>query len=104
MELKNKIIVIVGGSQGFGKALAKSFIAQGSVVAIVSKNKEIAESAAKETGSVYFVADVRNEQSLRDTFDLVINKFGRIDIWVNSAGIFRAFPELELIDINSAHE
>ena len=104
MKLKDKIVVIVGGSRGFGKALANLFIAEGSKVAIVSKNKENVESTGQEIGATPFVADVRDEQSLRDAAEQIHKQFGRIDIWVNSAGVFKTFPKEDLIDMDKAHE
>ncbi len=104
MNLKDKIVVIVGGSQGFGKALAEAFIAEGSKVAIVSKNKYRVEAAAQEIHASPFVADVRNEQSLRDVASLVQEQLGSIDIWINSAGVFKIFPKIDLLDMNRAHE
>ena len=104
MILKDKVVVMVGGSQGFGKALAELFIQEGSKVVIVSKNKESAEKTAGEIGATSFVADVRNEQSLRDMARSVGEQFGGIDIWVNSAGVFRIFPKSEISDMERAHE
>lgn len=104
MNLSNKVVVIVGGSQGFGKALAELFIKEGSQVIIVSKNKVSVEKTAREIGAKPFVADVRNEQTLRDVAEAVVNDFGGIDIWINSAGLFMKFPKTELLDMNRAQE
>jgi|SRR5665213_1509466 len=104
MNLKNKVVVIVGGSQGFGKALAKGFTDEGSRVAVVSKNQARVNSAAKETDAKAFVADVRDEENLRDIAKQITDEFGSIDIWINSAGLFKKFPKDELVDMDNAHE
>lgn len=94
----------MGGSQGFGKALAENFISEGAKVVVVSKNKDLISSTADEIGAKAYVADVRNEQQLRDVADAVVKEFGRIDIWVNSAGQFKKFPQVQLLDMERAHE
>jgi NAD(P)-dependent dehydrogenase (short-subunit alcohol dehydrogenase family) len=104
MEFDNKVVVIVGGSQGFGKSLAKGFIAEGAKVAIVSRNRVTLEKTALEIGARAYIADVRNERELRDVAKAVIKDLGGIDIWVNSAGLFKKFPKDELLDMDRAHE
>lgn len=104
MNLDKKIVLIVGGSRGLGRALAELFIAHGSRVGIVSKNKANVEATAGEIGAIPFVADVRNEKDLRDVARAMLGQFGRIDIWVNSVGIFKIFPKGDLIDMERAHE
>jgi NAD(P)-dependent dehydrogenase (short-subunit alcohol dehydrogenase family) len=48
MELKNKVVVITGGNQGFGKSLAKFFVAEGCLVIISDKDKEGLNVVSKE--------------------------------------------------------
>lgn len=104
MNLLDKIVIIVGGSQGFGKALAKGLIAEGAQVTVVGKTQSHVDEAAAELGAKPFVADVRDEKALRAVAEAVIQEFGKIDIWVNSAGVFRKFPKGELLDMERAHE
>src|SRR3989344_143681 len=103
MELRNKVVVIIGGSQGFGKALAELFIKEGSQVVIVSKTKASIEKTAREIYATAFVADVRNELELQNVARKVIDSFGEIDIWINCAGLFMVFSKDDLIDLNKAH-
>lgn len=104
MNLQDKTVVIIGGSQGFGKALAERLIKEGSHVIIASKSKDRVEKTASEIGAKAFVADVRDEQSLRDVAEGAIKEFGSIDVWINSAGVFKKFPTIELLDMERAHE
>ena len=104
MELKNKIVVITGGSKGLGKALAISFIKEGATVVVSSHNKEILENTAKEINATAIVADVVKENEVKNLAEKTIEKFGKIDIWVNNAGILYRFPKEELIDMEKAHE
>lgn len=104
MNLRNKTAVIVGGSQGIGRALAEGLIHEGANVVVSSRTQETLEKTAEEIGATAFVADVREEQNLRDLASFTIDKFGGIDIWVNSAGLFKKFPPKELLDMQRAHE
>jgi NAD(P)-dependent dehydrogenase (short-subunit alcohol dehydrogenase family) len=104
MKLTSKTAVVVGGSQGLGRALATALIVKGVNVVIVSRNRERLEATAREIGALPVVADVRNEQSLRDAAAEAIKQFGAVDLWVNSAGVFKKFPPAEILDLNRAHE
>lgn len=80
MELKEKSIVITGGSRGFGKALAKEFVAQGAKVLISSRNKDQLEKTASEMRTFFFCADVSIEKEVDMLAKFAIEKFGGIDI------------------------
>jgi NADP-dependent 3-hydroxy acid dehydrogenase YdfG len=88
MELKDKVVVITGGTKGFGRALAEVFLAEGSRVVICSHNKEEVEKTASQIGAMGIFADVINEKDMNMLADETEKKFGHIDIWVNNAGIW----------------
>ncbi len=104
MNLKDKNVVIIGGSQGFGRALAIGFINEGANVIIASKNQESVSKTGNEIGATSMVCDVKNEESIKKVAQAVMEEFGSIDIWINSAGVFKVFPVGEDIDMNKAHE
>ncbi len=104
MNLKDKNVVIIGGSQGFGRALAVGFITEGANVIIASKNPESVNKTGEEIGATSMVCDVKDEDSIKKVAQATIEEFGSIDIWINSAGVFKVFPVGENIDMNKAHE
>lgn len=104
MNLKDKVVVIIGGSRGFGRQLAEDLIATESTVIIASNVQEVVEQAASELGVRGMVADARNEENLRKLAEQIVVEFGRIDVWINSAGVFKTFPKDTLLDMNRAHE
>jgi dehydrogenase/reductase SDR family protein 7B len=90
--MKNKVVVITGGSSGIGKALAEEFGSRGSKVLITGRNKEQLEktvSALRDKGITIegFVSDVSIESDNKKMAEEVVNKFGSIDILINNAGI-----------------
>lgn len=104
MKLKGKVVVITGGSKGLGKALAIALGAEGARVIIAASGKKVLETAAKESGIPYFVADVSKEEQVQKLARFAENKLGSIDIWVNCAGITIPHSDLESISSRDAHK
>ena len=90
--------MITGGTSGIGLATAKLFINEGSSVAIVGRDKEKGEAALSqlsERASLH-LGDVSKEEDVRRIVSEVVDEWGKIDILVNAAGLFRAGPILDL--------
>ncbi len=103
MELKDKVVVITGGSKGFGRALAEAFIKEGSKVAICSNDKNEVENTAKEIGAVGVCADVVKEEEIKSLLQESIKVFSKVDIWINNAGIQIAPSLIEDVDTKKLH-
>jgi NAD(P)-dependent dehydrogenase (short-subunit alcohol dehydrogenase family) len=103
MELKDKIIVITGGSQGFGKSLAGALKKEGANIIISSHEKENLELSAKELYTDSFIADVTSTEDVEKLAEYVIQKYGKIDVWVNNAGIQIAPSLAEEVNIEKLH-
>jgi len=103
MNLKDKIVVITGGSQGFGKELAKAFSNEGSKVVITSHDKENLESTAKELSVDFFLADITSHEDVKKIGKYVSEKYEKIDFWINNAGIQIAPSKFEDVDIQKLH-
>lgn len=99
MELTNKIIVITGGSKGFGKSLATFLKKESCQIIISSDNREDLEKTKQEISADTFLADVTKPKDLINLGEYVFKKYGRIDIWINNAGIQIAPSLIENIDV-----
>lgn len=99
MNLKDKVVVITGGSQGFGKALAKFFSEEGSQVIISSHEKDDLEAVSKELGVDNFLANVTSMEDMKSLGEYAVKKYGMIDIWINNAGIHIVPSLVEDVDI-----
>ncbi len=101
--MKDKVVVITGGSSGIGKALAFSFGRRGSKIVITGRKKEALDLAVNELSEsgievLSVVSDVSREEDNRRMAQETIARFGKIDILINNAGIsMRAlFEEVDL--------
>ena len=103
MTLQDKVIVITGASQGFGKALAKALKQENAQVVISSHDKENLERTARELSIDHFLADVTSFDNVKKLGEYVVEKYGKIDFWINNAGIQIAPSFMEDIDIKKLH-
>lgn len=91
LELNNKIALITGSARGLGKSIAEKFLEQGATVVITDINEETLKAAREELsqkGEVFgTVMNVVDMGSVESAVDAVIEKYGRVDIVVNNAGI-----------------
>ena len=101
--LQSKVIVITGGSQGLGKALARAFKQENAQVIISSHDKENLEKSAKELSVAHFLADVTSFDKIKQLGEYVVGKYGKIDFWINNAGIQIAPSFVEDVDVKKLH-
>lgn len=91
-RLEGKVAVVTGGSRGLGLAISRAFVYAGAAVAIASRSEEAVRRAAEELsaagGQVIGVpTDVANLEAVQDLARHTVSKFGKLDIWVNNAGM-----------------
>lgn len=92
MELKEKVVLITGSSEGIGAETAKLFSQEGANVIITyltnkKKAKEIFEDCNKFNEAMLIQLDVTDEESIKNCVESVIDKFGAIDILINNTGV-----------------
>ena len=84
----NKVIVITGGSDGLGKAIARELINDDLI--IISNNKEKLVETSNELNCDYRVCDVTNYNEVDNTITNIVGSYGRIDVLINCAGVWLA--------------
>tara|TARA_Y100000741_G_scaffold177768_1_gene134956 strand:+ start:167 stop:916 length:750 start_codon:yes stop_codon:yes gene_type:complete len=89
-DLSKKVAVITGGAQGFGLAITERFIQSGAEVIIWDIDEEAAKKAIEKVNSSnlsYQIVDVSNFENINENLKLIESKQGKIDIFINNAGI-----------------
>ncbi|MFH0716158.1 glucose 1-dehydrogenase [Staphylococcus delphini] len=88
-KLQDKVVVITGGAQGMGELHAKKAISEGAKIVITDINDELGQKTANSLGDdVLFIKhDVSKETDWNHVIQEVLNKWNRIDVLVNNAGI-----------------
>ena len=104
--MSERIVIITGASQGIGFAVAKKFLTKGDKAVILSTSEQKgrkSEEELKELGEVTWLkCDVSKMKDCQAAADFTMEKYGRIDVLVNSAGILskrNSFLEVDLDDI-----
>lgn len=99
--MQNKVVVITGASSGIGKALAEKFAAEGFNLVLGARRIDRLEALKAQLSGVEVLVvktDVTSEDDCKNLIDKAIEKFGKINILINNAGIsMRAsFEDVEL--------
>ncbi len=114
-RLDGKVAVVTGGSRGLGRAMAKAFAEAGAAATVICSRsaadcRREAEALAAETGATAcgLPCDVTDPAAVADLVAAVLRDHGRIDVWVNNAGIntrhpVEDFPEAEFDRILAAN-
>jgi NAD(P)-dependent dehydrogenase (short-subunit alcohol dehydrogenase family) len=93
MRLQNRVAVITGGAQGIGRAIALGMGREGAKVVVADLQGEKAKSVADEvrtlgTDAIAVEVNVASEPSVKRLADQTFERFGRVDILVNDAGVY----------------
>lgn len=94
---QNKVIVITGASSGFGKGAALRFASLGASVVLAARRAELLAQLARECeaagGRALAVeTDVSDRAAVDELAKLAVERFGRIDVWINNAGVAALGP------------
>lgn len=89
-SVKDKVVVITGGTGVLGRAIAKYLDQEGAKVVILGRNeqlgKEIASQSSSEGGMLFIKCDVMDQKNVQAVCDEVVARYGRVDALLNAAG------------------
>ena len=88
-KLANKVVLITGASSGIGAALARVFAAEGARVALAARSGEKLQALAASFGpnALALPTDVTDSAQVRRMVQATVERFGRLDILINNAGV-----------------
>lgn len=89
MAIKNKVVIITGASSGIGTATAKLLVQKGAKVVLAARREERLKELVSEIGenAIYKVTDVADKNAVQELIDFTLERFKRIDVLYNNAGI-----------------
>lgn len=104
-QFHDKIVVVTGAAKGIGRTIANQYVKQGAKVLLADIDEEIGQQTLNEIchdgGTAIFVpTDVRKEQDVIQLMKKAVENFGKLDILINNAGIFKPISPYDLtVDI-----
>jgi NAD(P)-dependent dehydrogenase (short-subunit alcohol dehydrogenase family) len=96
--LGGRICIVTGGAQGIGEACARRFAREGAKTVIADIGDERGQALAGELGGLYVHCDVGDKAQVDAMVAQTIRAYGRIDVLVNNAGIFKAADFLDITE------
>jgi gluconate 5-dehydrogenase len=111
-KLNGHVALIVGGNRGLGLSMAGALAEAGAAISIAARDTTVNEAAVKQLQNDYGVdvistyCDVTEETSIHEAVETTIQRFGKIDILINSAGINIRGPieDVNLSDFNRVQQ
>lgn len=110
MSLENKVVAVTGASSGIGEAIARELADADCKVMLAARREERLKSLVQELGDgvAYHLTDVTDAKQVQEMAQATIDRFGKIDVLINNAGIMPVSPLIDLkiddwnraIDIN----
>jgi NAD(P)-dependent dehydrogenase (short-subunit alcohol dehydrogenase family) len=103
MRFQDKVAIVTGGTSGIGKEVAIRFVADGGSVVIIGRDAAKAEAAAKEIDAagkraIAHVGDIALPETGDAAVKTAVDRFGRLDVLFNNAGIFGPKPFLDVTE------
>ncbi|XP_041079506.1 15-hydroxyprostaglandin dehydrogenase [NAD(+)] isoform X2 [Polyodon spathula] len=107
MALAGKVALVTGGAQGIGRAVAEALLQNAAKISVVDFNQEVGEqcvtSLDQEFGTdncLFIQCDVTDREKLQDAFKRTVERFGKLDIVINNAGINNEKNWEKTIEVN----
>jgi len=104
MELKDSSIVITGAAKGLGAALARALVSRGAQVVLADIDDTELSELGIELDSPTIHCNVTEREQVEALGRAAIEEYGKIDIWINNAGIWMPYAPAENVDFSKAHQ
>ena len=104
-RLQDKVALVTGGASGIGEGTVRKFVEEGARCVVVDLQIERAQALVEELGDtcLAFAADVASEEGVAGAVDFSVEKFGKLDIVFNNAGILGSVGPIKDISSEGWH-
>lgn len=96
MRFDKKVVAITGAGRGIGYALAEGFAAEGASIVIAEIDAGSGKAAAERLSAHFVHVDVSAHESVHRAVEAIVARHGRIDVWINNAGVAHKASVLDL--------
>ena len=105
MHIHRKVAVVTGAGTGIGRAVSEILLRNNYAVTLTGRRQELLEQAAADSGAdleriCCIRADIRYEQDVNQIFDDTVERFGRIDLLFNNAGIGARAVDIDELEVD----
>lgn len=104
MELKDAKVVLTGGARGLGAEIARALVARGAQVLISDLDCVELSDLGIELDMPTMHCDVTDRDQVEALGRAAMEEWGRIDLWINNAGVWMPYSPVENVDFNKAHQ
>lgn len=85
-EFHQRVVLVTGGTKGIGRAIAEGFLAAGATVVVCGRTTPAELPASQGKSAEFFACDVREAEAIRELVQVIVQRHGRLDVLVHSAG------------------
>ena len=104
-RLEGKVAVVTGGNSGMGSSTVELFVAAGARVAIAARSEDLGQALADRLGerAIFKRTDVSVDSDVKALIETTVEKWGRVDVLFNNAGIGQAYVDVEEFNTEDFH-
>ncbi len=104
-RLEGKVAIVTGGNSGMGASTVELFVAEGARVVIAARGEELGQALAARLGenALFKRTDVSVETDVKDLIETTVEKWGRVDVLFNNAGIGQPYVDVEEFTTEDFH-
>jgi NAD(P)-dependent dehydrogenase (short-subunit alcohol dehydrogenase family) len=111
IDFDGRVVLVTGGSRGLGLIMAREFVAEGARVVLLARDEAELDRAREDLESrggdvLTLQCDVRDRDEVENAVDDIVERFGRIDVVINNAGVIQVgpFEHMTIDDFEEAME